>query len=95
MNEPNIFNVNYNLSSEFVQKVNSEKDCKIEKVIEILTCKVLQYWIICPKEKEAEISDYAFMTWIKNPVFQKYYHGSEAFEKIKNDYIKSRENDAQ
>lgn len=82
--------VKYELSSEFVSKVNSEKDCKVQKVIEILNCKMLQYWIDCPKEKERLITDYAFMTWIKNPVFQKYYHGTKAFDEIAEQYIAER-----
>lgn len=87
--EPSCFRVKNELSNEFVQKVKSE-GCKIEKVIEILNCNVLEYWINCPKEKESIISDYAFMTWIKNPVFQKYYHGTKAFEKIAEQYINER-----
>jgi hypothetical protein len=81
--------VKYELSNEFVQKVNSE-GCKIEKVIELLNCKMLEYWINCSKEKEELITNFAFMTWIKNPVFQKYYHGSKAFEDISQQYINER-----
>lgn len=88
--EPLCLRVKYELSAEFVLKVNSEKGCRVQKVIEILNCKMLEYWIDCPKEKENLITDYAFMTWIKNPVFQKYYHGSRAFEKIADDYISER-----
>ena len=84
--EPSCFRVKYDLSNEFVQKVKSE-GLKIEKVIEILNCNILEYWINCPKEKENIISDYAFMTWIKNPVFQKYYSESKAFELIAAKYI--------
>lgn len=83
---PLCLRVKYELLNEFVNKVNSE-GCKIEKVIELLNCKMLEYWINCPKEKEELITDFAFMTWIKNPVFQKYYHGSKSFEKIAEQYI--------
>ena len=86
---PLCLRVKYELSNEFVQKVNSV-GCKIEKVIELLNCKMLEYWINCPKEKEELITDFAFMTWIKNPVFQKYYHGSKAFEDISQQYINER-----
>lgn len=88
--EPLCLRVKYGLSAEFVSKVNSEKDCKVQNVFEILNCKMLEYWIDCPKEKESLITDYAFMTWIKNPVFQKYYHGSKAFELIAENYIAER-----
>jgi len=90
--EPLCLRVKYELSADFVSKVNSEKDCKVQKVIEILNCKMLEYWIDCPKEKESLITDYAFMTWIKNPVFQKYYHGTRAFEEIAEQYIAERLN---
>ena len=86
---PLCLRVKYELSNEFIQKVNSE-GCKIEKVIELLNCKMLEYWINCPKEKEELITDFAFMTWIKNPVFQKYYYGSKAFEDISEKYINDR-----
>jgi len=88
--DPLCLRVKYELSADFVSKVNSEKDCKVQKVIEILNCKMLEYWIDCPKEKESLITDYAFMTWIKNPVFQKYYHGTKAFELIAENYIAER-----
>lgn len=88
--EPLCLCVKYELSAEFVSKVNSESNCKVQKVIEILNCKMLEYWIDCPKEKESLITDYAFMTWIKNPVFQKYYLGTKAFEQIAENYISER-----
>jgi len=90
-NMPLCLRVNYELSTEFVSMVHSEKDCKVQKVIEILNCKVLEYWIECPKEKENIISDYAFMTWIKNPVFQKYYQDSKAFKEIAEKYLSEKE----
>lgn len=90
MKEPLILSVKYELASDFSSKVNSEPGCKTNKVIELVTCKVLQYWIDCPKEKEDLITDYAFMTWIKNPVFQKYYHESANFKLISEQYIKDR-----
>lgn len=88
--EPLCLRVKYELSAEFVSKINSESNCKVQKVIEILNCKMLEYWIDCPKEKESLITDYAFMTWIKNPVFQKYYHSTRAFEEIAEQYISER-----
>lgn len=88
--EPICLRVKFELSAEFVSKVNSEEGCKVQNVFEILSCKMLEYWIDCPKEKENLITDYAFMTWIKNPVFQKYYHGTRAFEEIAENYISER-----
>lgn len=89
---PIAFNVKYELMNEFRRLVEAHPDCKVKNVIEIKTCRVIQYWIDCPKSLEALISDYAFMTWIANPVFQKYYHGTPAFEKIANKYIAENEN---
>ena len=42
------------------------------------------------KEKENDITDMAFMTWIKNPVFQKYYHDTRAFKEIAEKYVTER-----
>ena len=77
--------VNYDLSNEFRQKVISE-NCKIENVLEISSGFVIGFVINCPKEKEDLITDFAFMTWIRNPEFQKYYTGSKAFDKIAKQY---------
>lgn len=93
--EPLILSVKYELSGEFASKVNSEPGCKVTKVIEVLTCKMLQYWIDCPIDKHRIITSYAFMTWIKNPVFQKYYHGTKAFDLIADQYVKDQENKVQ
>lgn len=70
--------VNGLLSSAFVAKVNLEDDCKIQNVFEIIKNELFEYWIICPKEKEEKIIDLAFMTFIKNPKFQKYYEQTQA-----------------
>lgn len=88
--EPLILSVKYALMNEFLELVRRE-ELEIKKVVELVNCEVLQYWIDCPKEKENLITDYAFMTFIKNPVFQKYYHGTKAFEEIAEKYIKERE----
>lgn len=88
--EPLIVSTEYRLSGNFRQ-LAEQNGCKIKNVIELINCKVLQFWIECPKEIENEITDMAFMTWIKNPVFQKYYHGTPEFEKIAADYIKEQE----
>lgn len=85
--EPLCLTVKYALAFEFRALVERMQDCKIKNVIEIKSCELLQYWIECPKEKENEITDMAFMTWIKNPVFQKYYHDTRAFQEIAEKYV--------
>jgi len=85
--KPLCLTVKYALSFEFRELVEQMQDCKIKNVIEIKSGELLQYWIECPKEKENEITDMAFMTWIKNPVFQKYYHDTRAFQKIAEKYV--------
>lgn len=85
--EPLCLTVKYALAFEFRALVEQLPGCKIINVIEIKNCEYLQYWIECPKEQENKITDMAFMTWIKNPVFQKYYHGTKAFEEIAAKYI--------
>ncbi len=84
------FCIKFELSYEFKTLVEKEGG-EIKNVCEIKSGEILQYWIICPKEKEGLISDYAFQTWIKNPVFQKYYHVSKEFQKIADKYILDRE----
>ena len=85
--EPLCLTVKYALAFEFRALVEQMQDCKIKNVIEIKSCELLQYWIECPKEKENEITDMAFMTWIKNPVFQKYYHETRSFQEIAEKYV--------
>ena len=88
--EPLCLTVKYALAFEFRALVERMQDCKIKNVIEIKSCELLQYWIECPKEKENEITDMAFMTWIKNPVLQKYYHDTMAFQEIAEKYVSER-----
>lgn len=83
---PLCVNVRYELSSDFLDKVTGETGCKIANVVELISNTMLQYWVDCPKEKEEIIVEYGFMTWIRNPVFQKYYKASEAFKKIAEEY---------
>lgn len=85
--------VKYALANEFVSRVAQTDGCKIVNVVELKSGPdgVLIYHVDCDAGKEDLITDYAFMTWIKNPVFQKYYHGTKAFDKISEDYLKSRE----
>lgn len=85
--EPICLTVKYNLAFEFRALVEKTEGCVVKNVIEIKSGELLQYWIDCPKEKENLITDMAFMTWIKNPVFQKYYHGTKAFDEISEKYI--------
>lgn len=55
-------------------------------------CKGILYHIIeADKSIHNQITDYAFMTFIKNPVFQKYYHGTDEFKNISEQYINERE----
>lgn len=88
--KPLCLTVKYALAFEFRALVEQMKDCKIKNVIEIKSGELLQYWIECPKEKENDITDMAFMTWIKNPVFQKYYHDTRAFQEIAEKYVSER-----
>ncbi len=82
--------VKYQLAQRFRSLVELIPECKVVNVVEVSNCKILQYIIHCPKEQENLIVDYAFMTWIKNPVFQKYYGGTKEFDQISDDYIKER-----
>lgn len=87
--------VKYALASEFMAKVAAEEHCRIVNVIELKSGPdgILIYWVDCQMHKHDLITEYAFMTWIKNPVFQKYYHGTKAFEKIAEEYIRERGGD--
>lgn len=73
---------NYALSSDFIILVEQIDGCSIKNVIEIISNELLEYWIECPKEKEDLITEMAFMTFIKNTKFQKYYQNTKAFKKI-------------
>ncbi len=90
MIEPLCLTVRFALAYEFRALVEQIPNCKIINVFEINQGNLLQYWIECPKESEDLIVDMAFMTWIKNPVFQKYYHDTKAFQTILTDYIEQR-----
>lgn len=85
--------VNYELADDCRKLIEKLEGCKIIKVIEVVNCKVLSFWVKCPKDSEKEICDMAFMTFIKNPIFQRRYHGTKAFENISEAYIKSKENE--
>lgn len=85
--DPLCLTVNYLLHSDFRMLVSALKGVSIINVIEIKSCELIQYWIKCPKEHDNLITDYAFQTFIKNPVFQRYYHNSDAFKKIAEKYI--------
>lgn len=78
--------VNYNLSSDFVDKVNSEGNGYIKNVFEYISGELLQYWIECPPNKVEIIQEYAFMTFIKNPKFQKHYASSKNYKPIGEKY---------
>lgn len=61
-------------AAEFRDKLSLESDCKIINLREWISGELLQYIIQCPIEKESYITELAFMTFIQNPKFQKYYH---------------------
>jgi hypothetical protein len=88
--QPLCLTVKYALANDFRSMVENIANCKVQNVIEIKSGELLQYWIDCPKEKENEISDMAFMTWIRNPIFQKYYHNTKAFQEIAKEYVAER-----
>ncbi len=77
MDAPLELYVNYELSTKFRALVERMENCKIFKVVEIKSCKVLLYIIFCPEDKASEITEMAFMTWVKNPEYQKYYKEEE------------------
>ncbi len=72
-------------------KIKAENiGAKFLKVVQ--PCKGILYYIIeADKSIHNQISDLGFMTFIKNPVFQKYYHGTDEFNKIAEQYIYERE----
>jgi len=81
--------VNYDLAFRFREMVEELTDCKVNKVVELKTCELLMYVIECPKDREELIFDMAFMTFIKNPEFQKYYKDTKEFKTIaeRNGYL--------
>jgi hypothetical protein len=70
------------LAFAFRGLVERMAECKIKHIIELKSGQLLQYWIECPANKEDEIKEMAFMTWIKNPVYQKYYQDTSAFKEL-------------
>lgn len=96
---PTGFMVNYALVYEFRNLVEQDRRCKVINVTEVVSEKVSYVEIRYPKEKGALISDYAFMTWISNPVFQRYYHESKVYqmiaEKYINEQVKKQQNEQQ
>jgi len=77
----------YALSFKFRELVERNRDCKVINVIETKCMEVLTYIITCPDEKRELISDMAFMTWIKNPKFQKYFEETAEFKIIAAQYL--------
>lgn len=68
---------------ELVQKENG----KITWNTEIIMGKWVILFIEVDNSKNELINDMAFMTFVKNPKFQKYYTNSENYKKIANEYI--------
>jgi hypothetical protein len=51
-------------------------------VIEIISGELLEYWIECPEDLKGQVIDWAFMTHVYNPEFQKYYGHTEEFKRM-------------
>jgi hypothetical protein len=64
--------VNHKMADQFVEKANGAS-CKILNVSEWISNELLEYIIECPETKTEYILELAFMTFISNPKFQKYY----------------------
>lgn len=72
--------VKYSLMQEFRDLAVSE-GCGVVKVIEQISRQLITYILEVPDGKEELISDMAFMTFIRNPRFQKYYDLNEDVQK--------------
>ena len=88
--DPICLAVRFGLHNEFRRLVSACEGCKVINVIELLTCKMLEYWVECPEEKKELITEFAFMTWIKNPEFQKHYLNDPSFIKISEQWKKEK-----
>lgn len=64
--------VRLQLSDQFRDKIN-EIGGKVENVVEQIAQVGLTFILEIPDDQEEYVQDLAFMTWIKNPKFQKYY----------------------
>jgi hypothetical protein len=78
--------VNSKLYSDFKSLVNQIEGCNVSNSLE-MSIDLLQVIIECPIEHQEKVQELAFMTWIKNPEFQKYYQDSKAFKEIAKEYI--------
>jgi hypothetical protein len=78
--------INFKLADEFRWLVKADKDCKIINELEVIRDECLIFIIECPDEKKESLIEYAFMTHIKNPDFQKYYKESDAYKEIAEEY---------
>lgn len=77
--------VRHALMGEF-RDLATQEGCKVKNVVEQIGRQLIVYYLDVPEGKEALISDMAFMTFIKNPKFQKYYTLNESvLERIKSD----------
>ena len=84
--------VNYALHLEFRTKVQALPNCRVLRVVEIKSNELILYWIEAPDVLAEHIVELAFMTFIKNPEFQKHYSGYRAFERIADEW-KNAKND--
>jgi len=89
---PLTLHVNYKLHLEFRALVEQQPGCRVTKVVELKCCELLHYWIDCPPEKEDDITHMAFMTWIRNPLFQECYSDTKAFQPIAEQYKQAQLN---
>ena len=70
----------------FRENIDALPNCKVVNVIAVNPMLMI-YIIEAAPSMEEKIQDYAFMTWIKNPLFQKYYKDYEAYKKIAEAYL--------
>jgi hypothetical protein len=93
MNTPETFtyqySVRYQLAGDFTQAIK-----KIPHRIAYagqFGADLMYYEIEADNDSHNIIADYAFMTNVANPVFQKYYHDSPAYKIIAKEYVDSRQ----
>jgi hypothetical protein len=84
--------VNYALHLEFRTKVQALPNCRVLRIFEIKCNELILYWIEAPDKLDDYIVKLAFMTFIKNPEFQKHYSECSAFKRIADEW-KNAKND--
>lgn len=79
--------VKYALSNDFRSLAESIEGVVVTNVVELKANEVLHYTLLCPHDKQNEVTELGFMTWIRNPVFQKFYSGCSAFAPIAEEFL--------